>query len=110
MDFLQPAGIYRDVRLEVVPGIYLEDVFVLPRNVLAAGRTVRVTASVQAATVPRGGAAAVTAALLDGDRTLATARATLRISRPCELAGLTRAPRRQRDGPVVPVPAPRVAP
>ena len=82
MDFLQPAGIYRDVRLEVVPDIYLEDVFVLPRNVLAAGRTVRVTASVQAGTVPRGGAAAVTAALLDGDRTLASARTTLRIGRP----------------------------
>ena len=82
MDFLQPAGIYRDVRLEVVPDIYLQDVFVLPRNVLAAGRTVRVTASVQAGTVPRGGAAAVTAALLDGDRTLASARTTLRIGRP----------------------------
>ena len=82
MDFLQPAGIYRDVRLEVVPDIYLEDVFVLPRNVLAAGRTVLVTATVQAGTVPRDGAAAVTAALLDGDRTLATARTTLRIGRP----------------------------
>ena len=82
MDFLQPAGIYRDVRLEVVPDIYLEDVFVLPRNVLAAGRTVLVTATVQAGAVPRDGAAAVTAALLDGDRTLATARTTLRIGRP----------------------------
>jgi beta-galactosidase len=82
MDFLQPAGIYRDVRLEVVPDIYLEDVFVLPRDVLAAGRTVRVTASVQAGAVPRDGAVAVTAALLDGDRTLATARTTLTIGRP----------------------------
>jgi len=27
MDFLQPGGIYRDVRLQVVPTIYLEDVF-----------------------------------------------------------------------------------
>lgn len=48
MDFPQPAGICRDVRLEVVPGTYLQDVFVLPRDVLAASRTVRVTATVQA--------------------------------------------------------------
>ena len=52
MDFLQPAGIYRDVRLDVVPDIYLQDVFALPRNVLADGRTIRVTATVQAGAVP----------------------------------------------------------
>ena len=79
MDFLQPAGIYRDVWLDVVPGIYLDDVFARPQNVLAADRSVRVTATVQAGVVPKGGAATVTATLLDGTRTLATARTTLRI-------------------------------
>jgi len=82
MDFLQPAGIYRDVRLDVVPDIYLQDVFALPRNVLADGRTIRVTATVQAGAVPRNGTAAVTTALLDGDRALATASTTLRVGRP----------------------------
>jgi beta-galactosidase len=79
MDFLQPAGIYRDVRVDVVPEIYLDDVFARPENVLAASRAVRVTATVRAGAVPRDGAARVTAALLDGARTLATARTTLRI-------------------------------
>ncbi|HTU08133.1 MAG TPA: glycoside hydrolase family 2 TIM barrel-domain containing protein, partial [Trebonia sp.] len=79
MDFLQPAGIYRDVWLDVVPEIYLDDVFARPQNVLAADRSVRVTATVQAGVVPKGEAATVTATLLDGTRTLASARTTLRI-------------------------------
>jgi beta-galactosidase len=82
MDFLQPAGIYRDVRLTVVPDIYLADVFARPRDVLTGSRTVRVTATVRADVVPRDGAATVTAVLLDGDRTMAAARTTLRVSRP----------------------------
>jgi beta-galactosidase len=80
MDYLQPAGIYRDARLQVVPRTYLADVFVCPQDVLGAGRAVRVTASVQAGELPRGETATVTAALLDGTRTLATARATTRIA------------------------------
>jgi beta-galactosidase len=79
MDYLQPAGIYRDVWLDVVPGIYLDDVFARPVNVLAARRSVRVTATVQAGAVPRDQTATVTAALQDGARTLATARTALRI-------------------------------
>jgi beta-galactosidase len=79
MDYLQPAGIYRDARLEVVPWIYLQDVFARPEQVLAASRVVRVMATVQAGVVPRDGAATLTAALLDGDRVLATARSTVRI-------------------------------
>ncbi len=34
VDFLMPAGIYRDVRLRVVPRTYIEDVFAKPVNVL----------------------------------------------------------------------------
>lgn len=82
MDYLQPAGIYRDARLHVMPEIYLDDVFARPENVLADSRTVRVTATVQAGGVPRGGTATVTAALLDGARTLATARTALGIAQP----------------------------
>jgi beta-galactosidase len=79
MDYLQPAGIYRDAWLDVVPEIYLDDVFARPQNVLATDRSVRVSATVRAGVVPKGGVATVTAALLDGTRTLATARTTLRI-------------------------------
>jgi len=80
MDYLQPAGIYRDVRLDVVPEIYLADVFARPENVLTANRAVNVQATVHAGTVPAGRTAAVSAALLDGARVLATARTTLRIA------------------------------
>jgi len=36
IDFFQPGGIYRDVRLMVVPRAYLSDLFVLPRDVLTS--------------------------------------------------------------------------
>ena len=80
MDYLQPAGIYRDARLDVVPRIYLDEMFARPERVLDADRAVRVTATVQAGEVPAGGTATVTAVLLDGARTLATARATVPIA------------------------------
>jgi beta-galactosidase len=80
MDYLQPAGIYRDATLEVVPEIYLADVFARPENVLSAGRVVRVQATVDAAVLPAGGDALVSVRLLDGSRTLASARATAKIT------------------------------
>jgi beta-galactosidase len=51
MDYLQPAGLYRDVTLQVVPSVYLADVFARPVNVLASDRSVRVAATVDAAAV-----------------------------------------------------------
>ncbi len=81
MDYLQPAGIYRDVRLDVVPQNYLADVFARPRDVLTSGRSVRVTATIHAGTVPRGQACTVTATLLDSAGTqLASGRATVKIA------------------------------
>ncbi|HEY6310581.1 MAG TPA: glycoside hydrolase family 2 TIM barrel-domain containing protein [Streptosporangiaceae bacterium] len=74
MDYLQPGGIYRDVRLQVVPQIYLEDVFARPENVLSSDRDVKVQATVNAAVVPEGNTATITATLLDGTRVLAAAR------------------------------------
>ena len=73
IDYLQPGGIYRDVRLDVVPEIYLAEVFARPRNVLSSAREVKVQATVNAAVVPEGSAAAITAVLLDGSRVLAAA-------------------------------------
>lgn len=78
MDYLQPGGIYRDVRLRVVPRVYLSDVFARPENVLSADRTITVLATVDAAAVPRG-QATVTARLLDGGRVLASATVRTRI-------------------------------
>jgi len=50
VDFLQPGGIYRDVRLRVVPRVFLADVFARPARVLATDRAVDVTATIDAAT------------------------------------------------------------
>jgi beta-galactosidase len=81
MDYLQPGGIYRAVTLQVVPEIYLEDVFVRPENVLSNDRDIEVQATVNAAAVPEGDTATITATLLDGTRVLAAARATDKITR-----------------------------
>ena len=59
VDFWQPGGIYRDVRLRVVPQVFLADVFAKPVNVLdPAARQVVVQVTVDAAIVlagPAGG-------------------------------------------------------
>ena len=73
VDWLQPGGIYRDVRLRVVPQVFLSDVFARPVNVLSSGRSVSVAATLDAALVP--GRVTVTAALMDGSRTIAAASA-----------------------------------
>jgi len=76
MDYLQPGGIYRDVTLHVVPEIYLKDVFARPQNVLSNDRYITVQAAVNAAVVPAGNTATITATLLDGTRVLASDRTT----------------------------------
>ena len=55
VDYWQPGGIYRDVRLRVVPQVFLADVFAKPVNVLdAAARQVVVEVTVDAAVVRSG--------------------------------------------------------
>jgi beta-galactosidase len=54
VDFLQPGGIYRDVRLRVVPELFLSGVSAWPACVLTADRAVDVEATVDAATAPAG--------------------------------------------------------
>ena len=49
VDYLQPGGIYRDVRLRVVPAPIC-DIFARPVNVLTPGRRVDVQCTVDAAT------------------------------------------------------------
>ena len=79
VDYLQPGGIYRDVRLRLVPPVFIADVFAQPVNVLTpARRQLRLQVTLDAARVP-GGAATVTAQLLDGSAEVARAatRATI---------------------------------
>ena len=80
VDFWQPGGIYRDVRLRAVPQIFLADVFAKPVNVLdASARQVVVQATVDAAAVPTG-SVGLTVDLADGTRTLASATVPVTIS------------------------------
>jgi beta-galactosidase len=82
MDYLQPGGIYRGVMLQVVPGIYLEDVFARPQNVLSDDRDIKVQATVNAAIVPDGNTVTITAAVLDGTGMLAAVTTTAEIAGP----------------------------
>ncbi len=81
VDFWQPGGIYREVRLRVLPQVFLADVFAKPVNVLdTTARQVVVQVTVDAATGPAGagsagaGPAQVAVELLDGARTIASVR------------------------------------
>jgi beta-galactosidase len=86
VDFWQPGGIYRDVRLRMVPEVFLADVFAKPVNVLdAAARLVMVQVTVDAAVVPSGvssGTVEVAVSLRDEDRTVAAGRASVAITEP----------------------------
>jgi len=81
IDFLQPGGIYRDVRLRVVPEAFIHDVFAKPVDVLRPDRRVDVACTVDASRVPPS-PLQVTVDLLDGSATLASASATLHIRAP----------------------------
>ncbi len=81
IDYLQPAGIYRDVTVQVVPRIYLADIFARPVNVLTGDRAVRVTAIIDAGAVPAKHAVTVAAELLTSDGVKrAVKKATVRIT------------------------------
>src|SRR5215472_832901 len=79
VDYLQPGGIYRDAKLRVLPGIFLADLFARPADVLSASPNLDVRCTVDAALAPPG-QATITAELLDGTRTLATASTTFEIT------------------------------
>ncbi len=81
IDFLQPGGIYRDVRLRVVPEAFISDVFARPIDVLTGGRRVDVACTVDAGRAQRS-PLQITVELLDGPAKLASASATLHIAAP----------------------------
>ena len=80
VDYWQPGGIYRDVRLRLVPQVFLSDVFAKPVNVLdPAARQLVVQVTADAAIVPAG-ITQVAVELLDEDRPVAAGLAPLVIT------------------------------
>jgi beta-galactosidase len=80
VDYWQAGGIYRNVSLRVVPQVYIADVFAKPEQVLdPAARSVDVTCTVDAATVPSGDVE-LTIDLRDGASVVTSATVPVTIS------------------------------
>ncbi|MGH7978708.1 MAG: glycoside hydrolase family 2 protein, partial [Limisphaerales bacterium] len=86
IDFFEPGGIVRSVRLRAVPQIFIADVFAKPVKVLDADRRVEVGCSIDAGVLPQK-SLRLQADLMDGDRRVATDSKSLDISQ----TGLIRA-------------------
>jgi beta-galactosidase len=81
IDYLEPGGIYRSVRLESVPSIFISDVFAKPVKVLDADRRIEVACSLDAA-APVPTPVQIEVELRQGARVVARAQTTLRIDQP----------------------------
>ena len=79
IDFLEPGGIVRSVRLRAVPQIFIADVFAKPVKVLDADRRVEVTCKIDAAALPYT-PLRLQVDMMDGDRRVATDSKTVAIS------------------------------
>ena len=81
VDFFQPGGIYRDVRLRVLPQVFLADLFARPADVLGSSPRVDVECTVDsAATAHAEGTLLVQ--LFDGQRQIATQSTTVQAPAP----------------------------
>ncbi len=83
IDYLEPGGIIRPIRLFTAPHIFLSDVFAKPVNVLDAARRIEVTCSIDAAVLPTR-PLRLEAILKDGDRILARDSRTPRLEKTGE--------------------------
>ena len=79
IDFLEPGGIVRSIRLRAVPQIFIADVFAKAVKVLDADRRVEVACTIDAAFVPQK-PLRLQVDMMDGDRRVATDSKTLDIS------------------------------
>ena len=70
VDFFQPGGIYRDVRLRVLPQVFLSDVFALPADVLTPNPRVDVECTIDSA-LPGHADGSLLVELFDGARLVA---------------------------------------
>ena len=89
VDYLQPGGIYRDVRLRVVPEAHISALFARPADVLSPGRRVEVQCTIDAGSAA-GARAQIGVELLDGSKPLATAATTVALSDAAVSLCLTR--------------------
>jgi beta-galactosidase len=81
VDFFQPGGIYRDVRLRVLPQVFLADLYARPADVLGAHPRVDVECTVDsAATAHAQGTLLVQ--LLDGQKQIAAQTTTVTTGSP----------------------------
>ena len=72
VDFWQPGGIYRNVKLRMVPAVFISDVFAKPVNVLdSASRQLVAQCTIDAA-APPAGSCQMRVEVLDGTRTVAS--------------------------------------
>jgi beta-galactosidase len=78
IDYLTFGGIYREVSLRVVPNLYLDNIFAHPKDVLS-GRPMLDVDCFLAGTAPRE-EMVLEAELFDGERTLAKASRSFRVS------------------------------
>jgi beta-galactosidase len=83
IDFLEPGGIVRSVRLRAVPQIFISDVFAKPVNVLQPNRSVEVACTIDAGIVPQK-QLQLQIAMMDGDRRITTVSKTLDVEKTGE--------------------------
>lgn len=83
IDFLEPAGIVRSVRLRAVPQVFISDVFAKPVNMLSADRRIEVSCTIDAGVLPEK-PLQLRAELRDGDRTVAGTAKDLNVGHPGE--------------------------
>jgi beta-galactosidase len=81
IDFFQPAGIYRDVRLRVLPQAFLSDLFALPADVLTPQRRVDVECTIDSA-LPTHADGALLVQLFDGARLVAAQASLVSLDAP----------------------------
>ena len=76
IDFFEPGGIVRSVRLRAVPQIFIADVFAKPVKVLDADRRIEVTCTIDAAALPYT-PLRLQVDMMDGNRRVATDSKTI---------------------------------
>ena len=81
IDFFQPGGIYRDVRLRVLPQAFLSDLFALPSDVLTSQPRVDVECTIDSA-LPTHADGTLLVELYDGAQIVAAQATSVSLGRP----------------------------
>lgn len=81
IDYLEPGGILRPVRLRLVPGVFIADLFAKSVNVLDPARRIEATCSIDAVAVPEQ-PMQLRVELRDGERVISREQREVRIEKP----------------------------